>query len=221
MDPCPDLPTRASGPPGTVIQKREAPRTSRIKQPTPTHQKGTPIMAIVLEANYAKKLGLPGYSSHQYAVSIRTELTDLELAGRESARLYRLLQDAVDSAIQETGYLPDHQPPPQPQQNGAPPRNGAARATVAPQKAAPNGSWRCSEKQRGFIETLVRENSLEKREVEDLAQDLFGTGVRNLDKLQASGLIEALLDRCGPAKSARGENDAAPARAFANGRRQS
>jgi hypothetical protein len=34
-------------------------------------------MALVLEANYAKKLGLPGYSSHQYSVSIRTELTDL------------------------------------------------------------------------------------------------------------------------------------------------
>ena len=34
-------------------------------------------MAIVLEANYAKKLGLPNFSSHQYSVTIRTELTDL------------------------------------------------------------------------------------------------------------------------------------------------
>ena len=31
-------------------------------------------MAIVLEANYAKKLGLPNFSSHQYSVTIRTEL---------------------------------------------------------------------------------------------------------------------------------------------------
>ena len=31
-------------------------------------------MAIILEANYSKKLGLPGYSSHQYAVTVRTEL---------------------------------------------------------------------------------------------------------------------------------------------------
>lgn len=28
-------------------------------------------MAIVLEANYAKKLGLPNYSSHQYSVTNR------------------------------------------------------------------------------------------------------------------------------------------------------
>ena len=36
-------------------------------------------MAITLEANYSKKLGLPGYSSHQYSVTVRTELSDLNL----------------------------------------------------------------------------------------------------------------------------------------------
>jgi hypothetical protein len=39
-------------------------------------------MAIQLEANYSKKLGLPGYSSHQYSVTIRTELGDIKQAGR-------------------------------------------------------------------------------------------------------------------------------------------
>jgi hypothetical protein len=34
-------------------------------------------MVITLEANYAKKLGLPNFSSHQYSVTIRTELTDI------------------------------------------------------------------------------------------------------------------------------------------------
>ena len=34
-------------------------------------------MAIALEANYAKKLGLPNYSSHQYSVTSRTEVTEL------------------------------------------------------------------------------------------------------------------------------------------------
>ena len=33
-------------------------------------------MAIHLEANYSKKLGLPGYSSHQYSVTVKTEVTD-------------------------------------------------------------------------------------------------------------------------------------------------
>ncbi len=64
-------------------------------------------MAIHLEANYAKKLGLPNYSSHQYTVSIRTELTDLSQVEAESARLYRVLQDAVDREIQEVGFMPD------------------------------------------------------------------------------------------------------------------
>ena len=64
-------------------------------------------MAIVLEANYAKKLGLPGFSSHQYSVSIRAELTDLSLIEQESARLYSLLQEAVDQSIQQVGFMPD------------------------------------------------------------------------------------------------------------------
>ena len=64
-------------------------------------------MAITLEANYAKKLGLPNFSSHQYCVTIRTELTDLSQVEAESARLYALLQSAVDREIQEVGFMPD------------------------------------------------------------------------------------------------------------------
>ncbi len=64
-------------------------------------------MAIVLEANYAKKLGLPNFSSHQYSVTIRTELTDLTQVEAESTRLYGLLQEAVDREIQEVGFMPD------------------------------------------------------------------------------------------------------------------
>ena len=53
-------------------------------------------MAIILEAAYSKKLGLPNYSSHSYVVSIRTELSDLTQVEEESARLYSLLQQSVD-----------------------------------------------------------------------------------------------------------------------------
>src|SRR6187402_1899830 len=62
------------------------------------------FMAITLEANYAKKLGLPNYSSHQYSVTIRTELTDLSQIQAESARLYGMMQDAVDREIQHVGF---------------------------------------------------------------------------------------------------------------------
>ncbi|MCF7734034.1 MAG: hypothetical protein K9N23_20290 [Akkermansiaceae bacterium] len=53
-------------------------------------------MAIKLIANYSKRLGLPGYSSHQYSVSVETELVATADIPAESARLYRLLQSNVD-----------------------------------------------------------------------------------------------------------------------------
>ncbi len=34
-------------------------------------------MAVIIEANYSKKLGLPAYSSHSYSVTLRTEVADL------------------------------------------------------------------------------------------------------------------------------------------------
>jgi hypothetical protein len=59
---------------------------------------------ITLECNYSKKLGLPGYSSHQFAITLRTEIADLNQVQSESARLYKLLQEGVDTSIKETGY---------------------------------------------------------------------------------------------------------------------
>src|SRR4051812_13313504 len=124
-------------------------------------------MAIVLEANYAKKLGLPNYSSHQYSVTIRTELTDLSQVEAESARLYRTLQDAVDREIQTVGFMPDattygmnngdnghaHR------WNGAPRHHGIGNAN-----GNESSGWRCSEKQQRLIEKVVREQGLDKRD---------------------------------------------------------
>jgi len=69
-------------------------------------------MALILEANYSKKIGLPNYSSHQFAVTLRTELPDIAKVDAESTRLYRLLQDAVDREMKSVGFLPgtDTQP---------------------------------------------------------------------------------------------------------------
>lgn len=166
-------------------------------------------MAITLEANYAKKLGLPNYSSHSYSVTIRTELTDLSQVEAESARLYRTLQDAVDREIQEVGFMPDatkYGMNKGPSSNGAsgPPRSdrnghGQPRRENGNGNGSHNGhgAWRCSEKQRDLIEKIVRENHLDKKNVEQLAVDLFGIGVVQLDRLQASGLIDELLERHG------------------------
>lgn len=160
------------------------------------------IMAIVLEANYAKKLGLPGYSSHQYSVSIRTELTDLSQVEQESSRLYRLLQDAVDQSIQEVGFMPDAH-------TYGSATNGVASSATNGRRhphangnghangSANDGGWRCTQKQSDLIQKIVRENGFEKSEVEQIALEMFGAGVRQLDRLQASGLIDELFERSG------------------------
>ena len=169
-------------------------------------------MAIVLEANYAKKLGLPNFSSHQYCVTIRTELTDLSQVEAESARLYALLQTAVDREIQEVGFMPDasrygmnngnngtangggNGQPSNGNGNGnGNPSNGNNRRPPAP---ASDG-WNCTEGQKGFILRIISESNLDKNEVEAMAQQLFGLGVKELDKLQASQLIEELLEKTG------------------------
>ena len=173
-------------------------------------------MAIHLEANYAKKLGLPNFSSHQYCVTIRTELTDLSQVAEESARLYRLLQDAVDHEIQEVGFMPDASR--YGMNNGTAPANGHGGnghpGNANSQHTNGNGSygpangtrrapmpasdgWNCTEGQKGFILRIINESKLEKPEVEAIAQQLFGIGVKDLDKLQASQLIEELLEKTG------------------------
>lgn len=175
-------------------------------------------MAVKLIANYAKRLGLPGYSSHQFSVSVETELTNVEDVAGESARLYQQLQGSVDQEIQQTGFVPPHEygmaknPVPT---NGAAHRNGngngAANGNV---HATGNGNghaiplnrsngqrafsdWRCTDGQRGLILRLVEEGNLNKDDVEAMAQQLFGAGVREIDKMQASQLIEELLEKTG------------------------
>ena len=141
-------------------------------------------MAIHLEANYSKKLGLPGYSSHQYSVTIKTEVSDPNLVQAESNRLYDLLQSCVDSQIQNTGFLPA----------------GSQGGTVPISHSNANGgieTWACSAKQQALILEIVDEHRLDKNEIEKLAQDRFGKGVKQLNKLEASGLIDELLETHG------------------------
>jgi hypothetical protein len=148
-------------------------------------------MAIVLEANYSKKLGLPGYSSHQYSLTVRTELNDLTQVAAESAKLHTTLQDSVDRELQKTGFLPD-----------AAPKNGNGHSNGHHPNGSSNGNgdndrWNCSDKQRDLILKIVREHNLDKADIERLAQDRFGKGVKALNKLEASGLIEELFERHG------------------------
>ena len=150
-------------------------------------------MAIVLEANYAKKLGLPGFSSHQYSVSIRAEVTDLSQIEQESSRLYGLLQHAVDQSIQQVGFMPDAAT----YGTAAPPANPRQPNGRSSTPNGQRGQWRCSDKQSALIQKIVQDHHLDKTEVEQLALDMFGVGVTQLDRLQASGLIDELFERHG------------------------
>ena len=144
---------------------------------------------ITLEANYSKKIGLPGYSSHQFSVTLKSELSDVSQVEQESARLYDVLQNSVDSNIQQIGFLPGEA-----KSNGN--GNGNGNGHHKPQ----DEKWACSDKQRDLILKITDENKLEKAKVEGLAQDRFGKGVRQLNKLEASGLIEELLEQTGQSK---------------------
>ena len=165
-------------------------------------------MAIKLIANYSKKIGLPGYSSHQFAVSVETELVTTDDIAGESDRLYQLLQTNVDRQLQTVGFVPPStygMDPPE-DANGS---NGTSHATNGSHTAtAANGAahnwqrgpaWRCSDKQRDLVLKLVEEHQLDKNGVEALAVERFGKGVKLLNKVEASGLIDELLDTHGSA----------------------
>ena len=153
-------------------------------------------MALTIEANYSKKVGLPGYSSHQFSLTLKAEITDINQVAAESSRLYRLLQDGVDSSIKEIGWLPEAKPT-----NGNGHHNGHANGhprTGNGGAQQPNGSgeaWNCTVKQQELILKIVDENRLNKSDIEQLAQDRFGKGVKQLNKLDASGFIEELFEK--------------------------
>jgi hypothetical protein len=179
-------------------------------------------MAVILEANYSKKLGLPGYSSHQYSLTIRTELADISQMPEQSEKIHALLQSAVDREIQKTGYLPFSQAEAVQMSGGNGHPNGSANGNGyqrvhRPQqngqhtnsRVRPNQNrigfanriniqireeqWKCSPKQQELILKMVNEHQLDKNYVEQLSMQLFGIGVKSLNKLQASGLIDEVI----------------------------
>ncbi len=158
-------------------------------------------MAIVIESSYGKTIGLPGYSSHKFLVSVKSEVTDLGDVPAEARRICQILQESVDSQITNPGYVP----------------TAGSESAKAPAATNGNGNghgngngthaaWKCSDKQRELIVRIIDENGLDRSEVNQLACDRFGASVPGLNRLQASGLIDELLERYGgrPAPRQRG-----------------
>ena len=155
-------------------------------------------MAIKLSANYSKKLGLPQYSSHSFSASVEVELNDISQVEAEVQKLYGLLQQSVDQEIQHAGFIPGSNGNGNGHHNGrAQPRSNSngTRSGYTPHPAAER--WNCTDGQRGFILRIISDHKIDKQEVEDLSQQLFGVGVKQLNKMQASQLIDDLLVRAG------------------------
>ena len=160
-------------------------------------------MAVKIIANYSKRLGLPGYSSHQFSVSVEVELNNTDDVKLEASRLYQALQTSVDREIQHTGFVPDGEygakntPLPKQNTNGGDHSNSHSNGHHLPNGHANNGSvdWQCTPKQQELILKIVKENNLGKDEVEQLANEMFGHGVKALNRLAASGLIDELIER--------------------------
>lgn len=159
-------------------------------------------MAIILQMTYMKKLGLPNYSSHSCAVSLTVEIPDVSVAAQESSKLYALLQTAVDNEIQQVGFMPDATTygmnNRQLNGNGHAGNGNGNGKRHTPSAASNNDDrWNCTDGQRGFILRIIAESSLNKQAVEEQSLQLFGVGVKALDKMQASQLIEELLEKTG------------------------
>jgi hypothetical protein len=152
-------------------------------------------MPIILAMNYTKKLGLPNFSSHSCSVSLTMEIPDVSVAAQESTRLYSLLQTAVDNEIQQVGFMPDATSYGMNNGNGpASYGNGHQRQSTGNRNGE---TWNCTDGQKGFIQRIIHDNNLNREDVEDTAQQLFGASITQLNKMQMSQLIDDLLEKTG------------------------
>jgi hypothetical protein len=156
-------------------------------------------MAIKMISSFSKKVGLPGYSSVSFGLTIESELTKIDEIEREANRAYRILQESVDRELQNPGFVPPGTYGMDPPADSAGSQRGdstpANVTTVANWQRGP--AWKCSDKQKDLILKLVDEHQLDKADVETLALERFGKGVRLLNKVEASGIIDELLETYG------------------------
>lgn len=162
---------------------------------------------VILDKEYGPRL-LRYEKRRKHYEEYRNNLIPISQLPQASADLYARLQQAVDGQIVNPGFVPGETTQP------------ASPAAAASNTPAPRGedSWKCSDKQRDLILKIVDEHRLNKEEVDQLAQTRYGTGVKQLNKLQASGLIDELLETHGKTEAPRRGNFRQPA-AYGRNRR--
>ena len=141
-------------------------------------------MAILLEFKYDKRLGLPGYSSHDFGISLRTKVNNVAEIQEESEKAYRLLQQSVDAQLSNPGFIPS-------ENSKKAESKGTQINGMDPKK------WNCTERQRGLILKILSQNDLPESAVEEVAQELHGRSMADLGKMEVSAVIGEVLDRWG------------------------
>ena len=138
-------------------------------------------MALTITATVSKKVGKPNYGSEGFTLTVQSEVTNLDQVKEESHRLYLLLSDSVSQELAGSS-------------NDPAPKNAEWPTIVrnTPQE------YKCSDKQRDLILKIINENEVDRSDVESLSLEMFGNSdLKSLNKLQASGIIDEMLNRWG------------------------
>jgi hypothetical protein len=146
-------------------------------------------MALTITATVSKKVGKPNYGSEGFTLTVQSEVTNMDQVQEESHRLYLLLNESVTQELSGSTTEPA-------------PKN-AEWPKLVPATTA-SRAWRASDKQRDLILKIIDENEVDRGDVESLSLEMFSnSNLQELNRLQASGLIDELLQRYGK-KSSRG-----------------
>jgi len=148
-------------------------------------------MAIQITASVGKKAGLPNYGSKSFTLSCTKEVTDISNLEAESIKLHELLEQIVEAQIEKDESTEHLAPINRLKTNGI--------------KTNGNGDWHCSDKQRELIVKLIKDHNLEEA-AEEMSQEMFGCPPEDLNKLQASGLIQRILEEHASKKPSKGKN---------------
>jgi hypothetical protein len=149
-------------------------------------------MAIIIQAQLAKKVPIPGaeYSSQQASITLNAEVADLTQVAAEAQRLYALAEQAVDAQLAGTPRQPT-QPTPPPASPIAPPQPSPTAvsrpyAPAGPPRRAPAPA---TDSQLRFLDRLIRQAGVDPAAI--LQQHQVGS-LRDLSCKAAAQLIDEL-----------------------------
>ena len=152
-------------------------------------------MAVLIDINYTKKLGLPNYSSHSLGIGLKAEAQDLDGVRGEGEKVYGLLQESVDAQLARRGFIPGETG------NGKDLEGGTLDdppGTEEPdfEQTDPE-SWQCSPKQRTLILDILGRHDLQSSIVDAIAWQIHGRSMMEVTPREASAVVGEILERFG------------------------